>query len=62
MDELNEYLECTCGRCDDGICRRSDFVNEPLQDTNYDDLDYDYEEEEEDDDGYMIWRTKMPIK
>lgn len=54
MDELNEYLECTCGRCDDGICRCSDFVNEPLQDTNYDDLDYHSEEEEEDDDGYMI--------
>ena len=20
-NELNEYLECTCRRCDDGICR-----------------------------------------
>ena len=50
MDELNEYLECTCGRCDDGICCCSDFVNEPLQDTNYDDLDYHSEEEEKDDD------------
>lgn len=25
MDELNEYLECTCVRCDDGICRGGDF-------------------------------------
>ena len=23
-DELNEYLECTCGRCDDGTCDCSD--------------------------------------
>lgn len=56
MDELNDYLECTCGRCDDGICRCSDFDNEPPQYTADDDLDYDYdyEEHEEDNDGYMI--------
>lgn len=30
MDELNEYLECTCVRCDDGY----------FQDTNYDYFDY----------------------
>lgn len=47
MDELNDYLECTCGRCDDGICRCRDFDNEPLHDTTYDDLDYDYDYEEE---------------
>ena len=54
MDELNEYLECTCGRCDDGICRCCECEYEPMRDTNYDDLDYDYDNEEEDDDGYMI--------
>ena len=56
MDELNDYLECTCGRCDDGICCCSDFDNESLHDTTYDDLDYDYdyEEEEEDNGGYVI--------
>ncbi|MBQ2045984.1 MAG: hypothetical protein II260_02205 [Muribaculaceae bacterium] len=47
MDELNDYLECTCGRCDDGICRCSDFDNEPPQYTTDDDLDYDYDEEDE---------------
>ena len=47
MDELNDYVECTCGRCDDGICRCSDFDNESLHDTTYDDLDYDYDYEEE---------------
>lgn len=25
MDELNDYLECTCGRCDDGICRCNEW-------------------------------------
>ena len=54
MDELNEYLECTCGRCDDGICRCSDFDNESPQYSTDDDLDYDYDEEQEDNDGYMI--------
>ncbi|MBQ7853616.1 MAG: hypothetical protein IJ352_01140 [Muribaculaceae bacterium] len=47
MDELNEYLECTCGRCDDGICCCSDFDSEPPQYTT-DDLDYDYNEDDED--------------
>ena len=47
MDELNDYLECTCGRCDDGICRCSDFDNESLHDTTYDDLDYEYDEDDE---------------
>lgn len=24
IDELNEFLECTCGRCDDGKCQCCD--------------------------------------
>ena len=47
MDELNDYLECTCGRCDDGICRCSEWDVEPQQDTADYDLDYDYDEEDE---------------
>lgn len=42
-DELNEYLECTCGRCDDGRCRctityNDDYTNEssPADEINYD--------------------------
>ena len=42
-DELNEYLECTCGRCDDGRCRCTityddDYTNEPspADEINYD--------------------------
>lgn len=30
-DELNEYLECTCGRCDDGICRCCECEDEQIQ-------------------------------
>ena len=47
MDELNEFLECTCGRCDDGRCQCSAWEDEfppviaPYDDANYDDYDYD---------------------
>ena len=34
-DELNEFLECTCGRCDDGICRCCECENE------YNEINYD---------------------
>lgn len=44
MDELNEYLECTCGRCDDGICRCSEWEEVPLQDATDGVLDYDCED------------------
>ena len=27
-DELNEYLECTCGRCDDGRCQCCEWEQE----------------------------------
>lgn len=27
-DELNDYLECTCGRCDDGKCQCRDWEQE----------------------------------
>ena len=39
MDELNEYLECTCGRCDDGRCRCCDYEDEQLQvTTSYEEI------------------------
>ena len=48
MDELNEYLECTCGRCDDGICRCSECEHEHPQEIIYNnDFDYVYEEDVE---------------
>ena len=27
-DELNEFLECTCGRCDDGRCQCREWEQE----------------------------------
>lgn len=42
MDELNEYLECTCGRCDDGRCRCCDYEDEQQQVmTSYEEINYD---------------------
>ena len=42
MDELNEYLECACGRCDDGKCQCSDCENEyPQVTTAYEEINYD---------------------
>ena len=42
MEELNEYLECTCGRCDDGNCQCCDCVNEhPQEVTSYEEINYD---------------------
>lgn len=41
-DDLNEYLECTCGRCDDGKCRCCVCWDEhPQFVTSYDEADYD---------------------
>ena len=41
-DELNEYLECTCGRCDDGKCQCCDCENEhPQVTTSYEEINYD---------------------
>ena len=42
MDELNEYLECTCGRCDDGKCQCCDCKEHihPQETTIYDEPDY----------------------
>lgn len=39
--ELNEYLECVCGRCDDGICRCCESECEYPQTPIYDDTDYE---------------------
>lgn len=39
--ELNEYLECVCGRCDDGICRCCESECEYPQTPTYDDTDYE---------------------
>ena len=50
MDELNDFLECTCGRCDDGICRCSEWGVASQQDSTDDDLDYNYDEDDEDND------------
>ena len=42
IDELNEYLECTCGRCDDGKCQCCDCENEhPQGTTSYEEINYD---------------------
>lgn len=40
-DELNEFLECTCGRCDDGICRCCECENEQPQAVPADELNYE---------------------
>ena len=40
MDELNEYLECTCGRCDDGKCKCCKH-EAPQETTSYEELNYD---------------------
>ena len=42
LNELNEYLECTCGRCDDGKCQCCDCDNEhPQVATSYEEINYD---------------------
>ena len=41
-DELNEFLECSCGRCDDGKCQCRDCEHELPQETIiYNEPDYD---------------------
>ena len=41
-EDLNEYLECTCGRCDDGKCQCCDCENEhPQVTTSYEEINYD---------------------
>ena len=41
-DELNEYLECTCGRCDDDKCQCCDCEHEHSQVTSsYAEINYD---------------------
>lgn len=43
-DELNEYLECTCGRCDDGKCQCctcDDEHEHPQVTTSYEEINYD---------------------
>ena len=40
LDELNEYLECFCGRCDDGICRCSEYDTDYSQEISDDEIDY----------------------
>ena len=40
-DELNEFLECTCGRCDDGICRCCECENEYDQESSDNEIIYD---------------------
>ena len=41
-EDLNEYLECTCGRCDDGKCQCCDCENEhPQVATSYEEINYD---------------------
>lgn len=41
-DELNEYLECTCGRCDDSKCQCCDCEHEhPQVTTSYEEINYD---------------------
>ena len=43
MDELNEYLECTCGRCDDSKCQCCVCEDELSQEatTSYEEINYD---------------------
>lgn len=41
-EDLNEYLECTCGRCDDGKCQCCDCENEhPQVTTSFEEINYD---------------------
>ena len=41
-EDLNEYLECTCGRCDDGKCQCCDCENEhPQVTSSYEEINYD---------------------
>lgn len=40
-NELNENLECTCGRCDDGKCQYCDCEDEKPQITTiYEEINY----------------------
>lgn len=40
MYELNEYLECTCGRCDEGKCKCRDCEDEhPQVPISYEEID-----------------------
>ena len=42
IDELSEYLECTCGRCDDGKCQCCKYEDEyPQVTTTYEEINYD---------------------
>ena len=44
LDELNEYLECTCRRCDDGqhqCCTYEDEYEHPQVTTTYEEINYD---------------------
>ena len=41
-DELNEYLEGACGRCDDGRCECCDCEGEHKQGaTSHEEINYD---------------------
>ena len=41
-DELNEYLESACERCDDGKCQCCDCEHEhPQVTTSYEEINYD---------------------
>ena len=41
-NDLNEYLECTCGRCDDGKCRCCECQDEhPQVSSSYEEINYD---------------------
>ena len=42
MEDLNEYLECTCGCCDDSKCQCCDCEHEhPQVNTSYEEINYD---------------------
>ena len=42
MDELNEYLECTCGCCDDSKCQCCECEDKkPQVTTIYEEINYD---------------------
>ena len=49
IDELNEYLECTCGRCDDGICQCRRCDDEQHCPSSFEETDYDEYTENPDD-------------
>lgn len=38
-DELNEYLKCSCGHCDDNKCQCCD--KHPQVTTSYEEINYD---------------------